>query len=73
MNTPTLAEKKDEYDALYRLFRMTVEMQLGLCMDSVRAKAQWRKILANTDTSVLADVLAECLYEAGHKITTSKS
>ncbi len=52
---------------------MTVEMQLGLCMDSVRAKAQWRKILANTDTSVLADVLAECLYEAGHKITTSKS
>lgn len=52
---------------------MTVEMQLGLCMDSVRAKALWRKILANTDTSALADVLAECLYEADHKITTSKS
>lgn len=68
----TLSDKKEKYDELYKTYHSVIEMQLSLSMDSIRAKKVWRSALSDVDASVLADVLADILNHAGHKIVSGK-
>lgn len=67
-----LSDKKEKYDELYRTYHSIIEMQLSLSMDGVRAKKAWRSALSDIEVSVLSDVLAQVLNQAGYKILSHK-
>lgn len=67
-----LADYHEEYQGLYKQYDSIVKKQLSLSMDSIRAKKSWQEILPSADLSVLADVLANALYCAGHEILSGK-
>ncbi|MGG5961878.1 hypothetical protein ACQSED_09150 [Salmonella enterica] len=73
MAEPTLAEKKDKYDEMYATLHSIAEMQMSLSMDRTRAREAWRKLIPQTDLSVLADVLADVLNEQAYKCRAYKA
>lgn len=73
MAEPTLAEKKDKYDEVYAALHSVAEMQMDLSMDRTRAREVWRKLIPQTDLSVLADAIADVLNEQAYKCRTYRN
>ncbi|MFS1537814.1 MAG: hypothetical protein ACL7BU_02945 [Candidatus Phlomobacter fragariae] len=63
-----LSDYNKKYQELYNQYELIVKKQLSLSMDSIRARKYWQGILPSADLSVLADVLANALYCAGHEV-----
>ncbi|EMD0830902.1 hypothetical protein VP018_002762 [Morganella morganii] len=64
----TLSERNKEYQALFDDYKAVIEMQLSLSIDRMRAAEYWKRLLQQADLSVLSDVLAAVLNEAGYKV-----